>query len=997
MYVLMALGIRLCRLWLLIVGCLIILFCTPVMVRAQGCIDHACVSVGANLVTIDSTQSELLDSLLTSLLGDGTAVDVSAGNYNELLNGRIGLLDLLGELQVDLGLQSPGEVLTTNLTLGDLLQAAINVANRNGSTGLALALNDLLLDIGGVTQEIQLGDLLDLKIGASSLTNVKLNLLDLVTGSIQLFNFAHVNGPTAAVIVPGVVLSELGLDSTIGQITLIARVLEPPTFVCGPQDATFNTAPMRLLLDVAVLDLALDTSGLETNLLGQLGSLLDIVGNLANVSVEANATVGQLSLLVEIARGQGVIQSINAVSNAVTIEATPGVANLYLGQINPALALDRNHDLSPADLDFTNIATLDLSIQFSGLLDLLLPDVSIADIAIGAKAHAEGETAASSFQYTGPYSQTHEFIASASALDALLASLINNLEINLDVALLQSGLGNLLGGPGLNTFINELLAGLLGTLQNPSGGLLNQLLDPILGETLNPLLDTLGIRLGQMAVTVHGLVALCPDLSISKRHLGAFTVGAKGNYTIIVRNVGRAPTAHPTTVIDTLPGELRFVTATGVGWSVISHVGQTVILQNSMAVAPNVNLPQLTLTVDAVAAGDIVNTATVTVTGDSNTANNSALDPTLINPAPGASTPDLTISKSHSGDFAQGALHTYLIVVQNVGASDTTGVTTVADTLPSGMSYISHSGEGWEFVSMSGSTVTFAQQTSVAPTNALPNLLINVIANSTGLFTNTATVSTAGDLNTANNLTLDATVVNPQGSDDDDGDGISNEDECPAPPDCPDTDGDGQPNPQDSDDDGDGIPTRDECPNYPTCPDTDEDGAPNYLDPDDDGDGIPTRHECPNYPTCPDTDEDSAPNYLDPDDDGDGIPTRHECPNYPNCPDTDGDGAPNYLDPDDDGDGVLTRFENPDPNGNHEPSDAQDTDGDGNPDYLDNNDDGDSRPTIDEQADPNGDGDPADAVDTDGDNIPDYLDPDDGVPGNSQGRIMIPLLMNLAP
>lgn len=153
-------GVR--RLWLAILLCALVTIGWPLMARAQGCTAGACLTVGSNLANVDTAQSELLDSLLNSLLGDGSNVDLSVGNYNELLNGGIGLLDLLETLQIDLGLQSPGEVLTADITLGELLEAAIDVANANGDTALATALNDLLLDIPGLTQTIQLGDLLDL-------------------------------------------------------------------------------------------------------------------------------------------------------------------------------------------------------------------------------------------------------------------------------------------------------------------------------------------------------------------------------------------------------------------------------------------------------------------------------------------------------------------------------------------------------------------------------------------------------------------------------------------------------------------------------------------------------------------------------------------------------------------------------------------------------------------------------------------------------------------
>jgi hypothetical protein len=57
--------------------------------------------------------------------------------------------------------------------------------------------------------------------------------------------------------------------------------------------------------------------------------------------------------------------------------------------------------------------------------------------------------------------------------------------------------------------------------------------------------------------------------------------------------------------------------------------------------------------------------------GDINTANNSASDVTIINAAAVA---DLTITKTHSGNFTQGQIGaTYTITVTNSGAAATTG------------------------------------------------------------------------------------------------------------------------------------------------------------------------------------------------------------------------------------------------------------------------------------------------------------------------------------
>src|SRR5262249_7478312 len=57
------------------------------------------------------------------------------------------------------------------------------------------------------------------------------------------------------------------------------------------------------------------------------------------------------------------------------------------------------------------------------------------------------------------------------------------------------------------------------------------------------------------------------DLTISKSHAGSFTRGRNGSYSIVVRNLGPAPTWGTVKVVDSLPFGLNGVSASGPGWS----------------------------------------------------------------------------------------------------------------------------------------------------------------------------------------------------------------------------------------------------------------------------------------------------------------------------------------------------------------------------------------------------------------------------------------------
>jgi hypothetical protein len=90
----------------------------------------------------------------------------------------------------------------------------------------------------------------------------------------------------------------------------------------------------------------------------------------------------------------------------------------------------------------------------------------------------------------------------------------------------------------------------------------------------------------------------------------------------------------------------------------------------------------------------------------------------------------------------------------------TTGVITVTDTLPSTLTFISATGAGW-ICGAAGQVVTCTDAGPIAPSGSAGNiaLTVAVAGNATGTITNTATVTTAGDTNPANNSSTDTVTV----------------------------------------------------------------------------------------------------------------------------------------------------------------------------------------------------------------------------------------------
>lgn len=122
--------------------------------------------------------------------------------------------------------------------------------------------------------------------------------------------------------------------------------------------------------------------------------------------------------------------------------------------------------------------------------------------------------------------------------------------------------------------------------------------------------------------------------------------------------------------------------------------------------------------------------------------------------------PDMTISKSHAGNFTQGQTGAqYTIEVHNYGLGSTDGTTvSVTDTLPSSLTATALAGPGWNCVL---STLTCTRADVLAPGANYPDitLTVNVAANAPASITNVAAVSGGGDASPGNNGASNPTTV----------------------------------------------------------------------------------------------------------------------------------------------------------------------------------------------------------------------------------------------
>ncbi|MDY6947498.1 MAG: hypothetical protein SXG53_17450 [Pseudomonadota bacterium] len=424
-----------------------------------ACTDQGCVLAGPRLASIDSTQGALLNALLGNLTG--SSVNVNVLDWQQLAGGNINVAQMLNLLQTSLNVSTPSQALSANATLLQVLNAAAGATVGGNAASVAASLANvavpLTVPIGGIV----LGDLLKIS-GAPGQTSI--NALDLVMGAVQIYNTRNVVTTNTPV--------SLGIAGVTGVngVTLAAQVVEPPTYSCGPYGTGFHSAAIRLKLNV--------TLPAQSPLLGVLNGIAGVTNS--------SVTLGSaLTLYVEVARAEGTLGTINAINNIFSAQVSPGVADLYIGSISDNVFFNRNTTLSQAS--FTPAPFGTLSLTALGLISV--------NGTIGIKAYARGQLPTpTTMNFSQPYPQTQTAYTGAGFAGNLLATLLGNLQVSVTLNLL----------PIVN--LDLLIAGVL---QPVISGVLSPILSSLTTVLIDPLLNLLGIKLGEAVVTAYGTYSVC--------------------------------------------------------------------------------------------------------------------------------------------------------------------------------------------------------------------------------------------------------------------------------------------------------------------------------------------------------------------------------------------------------------------------------------------------------------------------------------------------------
>ncbi len=256
-------------------------------------------------------------------------------------------------------------------------------------------------------------------------------------------------------------------------------------------------------------------------------------------------------------------------------------------------------------------------------------------------------------------------------------------------------------------------------------------------------------------------VAALAQLSITKAHAGAFTVGSNGSYTITVTNDGPTPNPGPVTVTDPAPAGLTYRAATGEGWICSTTAALLTCLRSAPLAVHQSTAITLVVAVQAPAYPFVTNTATATAPGSTpSTATDTA-----------AVTPLVQLIALKSVTSYDSGVVRYAITIQNQGPNATVGPTTLTDNLPSGLSLTSAAGRGWTCITTTTlASCVYAASLPVGDT-AQVLLSANVTATAGSILPNIAVVAGGGTTSPVNSNQVTITVPSPGTSPGGDGTG----------------------------------------------------------------------------------------------------------------------------------------------------------------------------------------------------------------------------------
>ena len=268
-----------------------------------------------------------------------------------------------------------------------------------------------------------------------------------------------------------------GLDASVSVMDLVMAMLETG----GERQLALNLGAQAGIADLDV-SLAIGERPNHSPWITVTGTGSPVVRT-AQARVYVKARTAQklsglaqvnLPILIELASSEAKLNSIECDPDAVVLGVRPGLASAKIGEIDESRLHNFKQALTPTPATLLSVLGV---VRLTGKAD-----VEIADAGFRSVRFSEADIAG----------QRIKTVTSNSLATGLITTLIQRLDVTVHVLGLGIGLGGLVQA--------------LGVLLTPLG--------PVLDAAINPLLDLLGLRLGQADVRVHGVS--CPDAERSR-------------------------------------------------------------------------------------------------------------------------------------------------------------------------------------------------------------------------------------------------------------------------------------------------------------------------------------------------------------------------------------------------------------------------------------------------------------------------------------------------
>lgn len=435
----------------------------------------ATLSAGNALLSVDSEQSDILDALLGGLLGG--SLNLSAASYEGLIEGAVTFGDLIAELSAAglLGAAaSLNDLSNLDLSLSQLLSALNETLIVNGASAGALnAITDIInqsASSGSGSETVDLGSILQVDddyAGSDQAEDSEVTPLQLIMASLLSINLGETINLNVVTDTASIPLIQQLFGNTLTQ-TVALTIQSVPTIAVGRFGYDTLGNP-RTRAEAAAVDLV---TGVNLNFGPGTSSILNsLLSNLLTVS-------GDIYVATTSADTEAWLDQINQCPRLLsrtfdfTVGATPGVATAALRGATAG---------SPANL------SVNLNLLGLGLVTTTLDVAGSLPIANGTD---------NTIPFTVDLSQLDAIPTEEGTTSTAMSSAVSNGISSLGSSLVSNISAKLLGLPitlstgNRNILTNNLLAAL-----SPILGGVTQL-------TLDPVLETLGIAVGEVRVQI---------------------------------------------------------------------------------------------------------------------------------------------------------------------------------------------------------------------------------------------------------------------------------------------------------------------------------------------------------------------------------------------------------------------------------------------------------------------------------------------------------------